>query len=178
MPISHPIAFCKTHGFFPATAIALAPGSKLNIQGCIQTCPQCGAPGEILSGVYQAGSDRLNVLLDPSISLQALGALRKLVERAQAGDITHDEAKKEAEKINPKVGRLFDVANWSDQARATLYAAIIGAVAYIAAAKITSSPTQTTVVNPTTVIEHFDPKPPKSPHVIRQRPTPRPKKHR
>ncbi|PBC01232.1 hypothetical protein CK220_27305 [Mesorhizobium sp. WSM3860] len=94
---------------------------------------------EILPGRYELVGDRLNVLLDGSISQAALTALREIVERLQRNEITPVQAKAQAESIVPKAGRLFDIANWSDTAQATLYASIIGAIAIVAAAKLSSS---------------------------------------
>jgi hypothetical protein len=80
---------------------------------------------EIVPGNCQAFSDRINVLIGPSISREALAALRQIAMQAQARQITPGEAKEKVEKIVPGAGRLFDVSNWSDQAKATLYASII-----------------------------------------------------
>ncbi len=99
-------------------------------------------------------SSRINLLLDRSISADALDALRKIAEQAKANEITPEQAKAAAEKIAPGVGKLFDVSNWSDQARATLYAAIIAAATAIVVAKIaTSSPPASVNVQP--VIERI-----------------------
>lgn len=180
--VTHPIALCPSHGFFPATAIALGPGSTMGIYQSRMSCPQCGTPSEILPGMYRGGVDTINLLIDPSISLQALGALRKLAERAQAGKISVQEAKREAEKIHPKAAKLFDIVNWSDQAKATLYGAIIGAVALIAAARITSPASQTTAINPV-ALERVIQKSAKPPliaksHVKAPQPKQHPKKRR
>ncbi|RUV31176.1 MULTISPECIES: hypothetical protein [unclassified Mesorhizobium] len=81
----------------------------------------------------------MNILLDDSISPAALGALREIVRRLQRNEITPAQATVQAESITPKAGKLFDVADWSDGAKATLYASIIGAIALVAAAKMSSS---------------------------------------
>lgn len=107
---------------------------------------------EIVPGKYEAFSNHINLLIDPSISREALEALRKIALRAKAEKITPEEAKQEAEKVAPGAGRLFDVANWSDQAKATLYASIIGAIAVVGAAKLASS---TTTVNVVPTIERI-----------------------
>jgi hypothetical protein len=148
-PIFHPIAFCIEHGFFPASAVAFGgEAPPITIKGISTNCPICQGPSEIIPGKYEVVSDRLNLLLDPSISPTALAAVKDLAEAVSAGRISAEEAKRAAEKIHPKAGRLFDVANWSDQAKATLYAAIIGAAAVLGAAKIASSPNQTVTINP------------------------------
>jgi hypothetical protein len=149
MSMQHPTAFCRVHGFFPAQAFALGPGSSVTITGCSTDCPACGAKSEIIPGNYQALSDCINLLLDASISPQALGALRKIAELAEAQKISAEQAKHEAERVVPGGGRLFDVSNWSDQARATLYASIIGAIAVVAAAKLSSCSSPNVVVHPT-----------------------------
>jgi hypothetical protein len=135
----HPAAFCVPHGVFPATLIRLESGAVGEFINCQHTCPVCGRDSEIIPGRYEAKSDRINVLIDPSISLSALVAIRNLALAVSLGRISPAEAKKEAEKIHPKAGKLFDVANWSDQAKATLFAAIIGATAVIGAARIATT---------------------------------------
>jgi hypothetical protein len=146
-PILHPIAFCPAHGFFPALAFGFR-GTATLIESATN-CPICQGTSEIISGQYEeVAAARLNLLIDPSISPAALSALRDLAEAVRAGRISAEEAKRTAEKIHPKAGKLFDVANWSDQAKATLYAALIGATAVLGAAKIASSPNQTVTINP------------------------------
>src|SRR6185312_8458720 len=142
--IQHPAAFCPTHGIFPATAFAFAPGVSLTILGMSTTCPTCGRISEILPGAYSAFKDRIDLLLDPSVSAEVLAALRTIVEAARDDKISAAEARGQAEKILPGAGKLFDI-NWSDQAKATLYAGIIGAIALIAAAKLSSSSQNVTV---------------------------------
>jgi hypothetical protein len=147
--VHHPPAFCPVHGLFPATQFALGVGVRqTSFIGCLQTCPRCGRPSEIIPGVYDSIPSGLNILIDKSISPEALAVIRKLVQRLEKGEISSEQAKEEAEKLSPKLGKLFDIANWSDQAKATLYAAIIGATAIVGAARMASSPIQTVNVNP------------------------------
>ena len=121
--------------------------------GCAASCPKCGHVSEIIPGVYDPTIDGLNILIDRSISPESLAEIRRIAERLQQGEISVPQAKAEAEKISPKAGKLFDIANWSDQAKATLYAAIIGATAIIVAARMASSPDPTVSVQP--VIERI-----------------------
>ena len=145
----HPPACCPEHGLFPATRFILKGGSK-NIQfiRCFHGCPECGHLSEVIPGIYDASLDDLNILIDRSITPEALGEIRRIAERLQHGEISVPQAKAEAENISPKAGQLFDIANWSDQAKATLYAAIIGATAIVVAARMTSSADPTVSVQP------------------------------
>lgn len=149
----HPAAICKTHGIFPATAFAFEPGVNITLLGISTTCPVCGSISEILPGTYSAFKDRIDLLLDPAVSAEVLAALRLIVEAARDNKISQPEAKRQAEKVLPGSGRLFDIGNWGDQAKATLYASIIGAIALVAAAKVSSSSSSTTVIQP--VIERI-----------------------
>src|SRR5262245_53187045 len=137
--VQHPIAFCNIHGVFPATALTLGNGAGITVVNCRINCPVCGASSEIIPGHYQARADQLNLLIDPSVSPSAVAALRSLAMAASTGKITAEQARAEAEKIHPKAGKLFDVQNWSDQAKATLYAAIIAAGGAITAARIATN---------------------------------------
>lgn len=148
--VFHPIGFCPNHGVFAVAAIALGENVDLTLNHCTTNCPTCGVDSEIIPGRYETKTDRLNMLVDGSISPQALAAIRDLAEAARRGMISAAEAKKAAEKIHPKAGRLFDVKDWSDQAKATLYAAIIASATAIAVARIAHTPSQTVIMQQVT----------------------------
>lgn len=155
----HPIAFCPEHGFFPVTAFGLIGcGVKIHMRDLVTDCPACKRPSEILPGDYEVVGDRLQLLIDASISREALLKLREIAEQLQRAEISPQEAKRRAKAVAPKAAKLFDVTNWSDQARATVLAAIIGGISVIAATKLSS---QTTVINIThqPVIERVVPEP-------------------
>jgi hypothetical protein len=127
-----------------------AKGDAYEIQKRINNLPLTSLDkGKLSARHWVQGGDTLTAA--------QLGALRNLAERAKTGKISPQKAKQEAEKIDPNVGKLFDIANWPGQAKATLYASIIGAVAMITAAKIATSPTQTTVTNPTVIERIIEP---------------------
>lgn len=138
--VQHPPAFCKAHGIFPATAFELAPGASIAIINCLTSCPICHGPAEILPGTHSAFRDRISVILDPSVSLQALAALESLAKAVSENRISAVEAQRQAEDISSGTGRLFDFSNWDPQAKATLVGAIATAIALVVAAKL-SSPT-------------------------------------
>ncbi len=142
--LGHPLAFCTVHGVFPARGFAAAPGASVSFVGCRVDCPRCGAMSEVIPGRYDFATQGLNLLLDPTITPAALTAIRQLALRVKQGEISPEDAKKQAAEIFPAAGRLFDVADWSGQAKATLCAGIITAVALVAAAKMTSGPTHMT----------------------------------
>lgn len=146
-----PIGFCPQHGLFPVTIFGIGDGASVTLVDVGTDCPRCGAMVQIVPGTYEVVGDRLSLLLDSSIAPDALKAIGALVERVQRQEIDLDDARRAAEKIAPAAGRLFDIANWSDQAKATLYASIIGAVAVIAAAKLSGG--STTINNYQPVVE-------------------------
>lgn len=127
----------------------------MSFVGTITVCPKCGKDCEVIPGSYDADKTRLNLLIDESVSSAALTAIKSLAEKVQANEITPQQARVEAEKIDKNAGKLFDVADWSDQAKATLYVGIITTVGLIVAAKLNSSPESVTNVYPkeTTTIE-------------------------
>jgi hypothetical protein len=155
----HPLGFCPSCGPFPAKAIGLAPNiSNATFINCGTNCPTCNGDAEIIPGSCSTMDQRLKLLVHNTISMEALSALCRLAERAQSGEITPEEAQEKAEEIVPGTGKLFDVHNWSDQAKATLYASIIGAIAILVAAKIASAPNQNINIQPVVerVIEPAD----------------------
>lgn len=144
--VHHPIAFCPDHGFFAATAFAMA-NSTCSFTGCRTDCPTCGKMSEVLSGAYQARGQFFNLLLDPSISKEALAALRQIAEDAQANRITPEEAKRRATEVAPKAGRLFDIADWDGNAKANLYGSIIAAIGAVATAYVVAGgPKESTTI--------------------------------
>ena len=144
--LGHPLAFCLKHGVFPDRSFMFGSGTVATFVGKCQTsCPICFEPCELLPGTYEVEDDRLDLLLDPTISPEALNALIAIALRLKRREITPPKAKELAEKISPRLGGLFDVANWSDTARSHLYAGIIGAAAILAAARMN---TPTIVVQP------------------------------
>ncbi|MEX3008963.1 hypothetical protein [Hoeflea sp. TYP-13] len=145
-----PIAFCKIHGFFP-NGIVIKGAVDADFSANRVRCPQCGGMCEIIPGNYISDGEHLSVLVDPSISIEALEELRKLAERLSRSDIDIGQAKAEAEKISRGSGRLFDIKNWSDEAQAMIAVAVIGAIAAVAAAKF-SSKSDAPVVNITNQI--------------------------
>jgi hypothetical protein len=179
--IHHPIGFCPKCGSFPATAVALGgEGAGGTFIGCSTNCPRCNGDAEIVPGTYEVIGERLSLLVDPSVTPAARAALQEIAKRAQAGEITPQEAKEAAEKIAPGSGKLFDIASWSGQAKATLYAAIIGAAAVVGAAKMASQPSHTVNVQPVIerVIERTDLRSSTSLTPTARLPRPRPKQPR
>jgi hypothetical protein len=152
-PVQHPLGFCSVHGVFSAPALALGAGSGATFINCGTTCPICRRPSEIIPGHYEAHADRLNLLVDPRISPEALAALQRLAKAASTGQISVEKAREEAEKIQPGAGRLFDIADWPAQAKATLYAAIVGATGVVMAASIASTRSSGPAARAPSVIE-------------------------
>jgi hypothetical protein len=123
-----PPAYCPEHGLFPVAGFRFPIGATGNtFIGCTTRCPRCHGVCEIIPGVYDALPGGLNILIDSSISVDALKALRSLAERVQREEIGLQEARAEAVKISPLAAQLFDFENWSE-AKAIVVAAIIGAI--------------------------------------------------
>jgi hypothetical protein len=136
-----PLAACPVDGLFIASG-AVATGNALVRFAHVSTnCPKCGANSEILPGLYTPDGDNIRLLVDQSISPNALESLKKLVMAVQSGEISPDYAQREAEKVHHGWGKFFNVSQWSDQAKATLFAAIISGTTAIVATRISSPPT-------------------------------------
>src|SRR3990167_10692866 len=99
----HPPAFCPEHGLFPFTAFVIGPEAfQTTFINSTTSCPKCGKQSEIIPGVYDPTAAGLNVLIDESISVEALEAIRSLAERLKRGEISVEEAHAEAEKLAPQ----------------------------------------------------------------------------
>lgn len=149
--INNPPAYCPDHGLFPAKGFALGISGSHNFSGCSDRCPACGKQSEVLSGTYEALPGRLDFVLDNSVSAEALEALLRLAQRVKRNEIPLSAARAEAERIAPRAGKLFE--NWSEQSKTAIAAALIGAIAIVAAARVSRSPEQTVIVQP--VIERI-----------------------
>ncbi|KZL25675.1 exodeoxyribonuclease VII small subunit [Pseudovibrio sp. Ad37] len=143
-------AFCPTHGLISIPSlfsIAAGSGSSIAFKNLGTNCPICGATSEILNGVYtKTLQGRVNCLLQPGISIEAMRAIEALARRLQSGNVTLEEARNEVSKSGPEVKSLFnklfgDLDTWDPQARAQVMAAVIGGVTVLSAAAMTASAT-------------------------------------
>jgi hypothetical protein len=168
----HPAAFCPVHGLFPVVGMILTPGSintfvhcatNCSVRGCIATC-------EIIPGEYRPrDKGRLDLLLDASISAEALAAIREVAAKLRDGAISSAEAQKEIQRIAPQLSGLLK--GWT-HAEAIAFAGVI--VAAIALLK--PSPPPTITVQP--VIEKIVERPPDnllSSSALTRVPLPRPR---
>jgi hypothetical protein len=137
----HPPAYCKSCGLlFPVTLIEVGVGGRVALAGNMINCPKCGAGAEILDGTYEHLGDKLAVFLAPTVSSEARQALLALVQKLQANEISLNIAKREAERLAPGLGKIFDIAHWSREAKATLFGSILLAGATLAAPLLTPAP--------------------------------------
>lgn len=164
--IHHPPAFCTQHGLFPATQFGLEDVVEGTLVGCKVSCPKCGRLSEIIPGRYDAIGRQLSILIDPSISQEALAAIRELVGKVERKELTPEQAAAEAKKISPTLAGLFDPATWSPEVKA----AIIGVVGLLLAQS--SSCSVNINYSPTTIerIERAHPQPPLAPDSILKMP--------
>jgi hypothetical protein len=143
----HPPAFCPDHGLFPVDAFVIGSTAfQTMVIDSVASCPRCGKPSEIIPGVYERTADGLNVLVDQSISVEALQAIRSIAQRLQRGEISVATAQAEAEKIAPSAERLFDFTNWPAEAKAALFAAIVIAAGQVISARMQARPNQTVII--------------------------------
>jgi hypothetical protein len=109
---------CKT--IFPST-VGIAPGaSGLALIGNVQTCPQCGSDAPIVDGVYSFVDHTVRVLANSALSVQQLTELFQLLQDATENEHPIQDTHRKAVEIAPVLAKLFDVAGWSDIAKATL----------------------------------------------------------
>ncbi len=126
--VHHPPAYCTDCKLlFPATDFLMSNSIGTTLRGNLQSCPRCGRPASVLDGTYDAINDKLNIFLASTVSPEARAAVIHLIEQVQANKIALAEAKARAEKIDRRLGGLFDLASWSDQARAQFFGLIIAA---------------------------------------------------
>jgi hypothetical protein len=139
-------AFCPVHGLFKSSAMALSPGSTFHavnlgtnccVRGCTYVC-------EIIPGLYKGTEHGLSVLIDQSVSKEALAALRTIAENVRDGKITPRQAEEQAKKIAPTAAGIF--SNWTRAEALTVAGPIIAALTAIYIAKSTPSPAPSVVI--------------------------------
>ena len=130
--IHRPPGFCGVCGLLFEAPIGIA-NSTVTLAGNTANCPRCGSrEAVIIDGTYSAFQDRLEIALAPTVSAQARDALLALIAQVRDNKVSLEEAKNQAEKINPRFGSIFDIANWSVTDKVTLMSAIIVAAATVA----------------------------------------------
>jgi hypothetical protein len=162
----HPPAYCEHCKLLFPAPVAL-DGRKISIESNLVTCPKCHQSAPILDGTYSSFAGRLEVFLSPTVSLGARVALLELIVAVQEKRIALADARKQAERIEPRLAGIFDIADWSDQAKAILFAGILGSVATLAVAAATIAAPQL-APPPTVIVQTMPSAPPASRSVFRE----------
>ena len=122
-------AYCKYCKItFSGPQMALGSGSSLAFAGNLTNCPKCHRMVEMLDGSYSIINDRIQMVLAPTVSLEARVALLGVVDDVQSEKISLDEAERRAEKIEPGFGALFAISKWSPDARAAVLSTIVSGI--------------------------------------------------
>jgi len=103
-------AYCpRCHSIFPFHGIEIGEGATLSLTDNETNCPVCGFGGaRVNDGVYRATKNAIELLSGPDITRIMMEALKALLERLAAGEITNDTALEEAAKLSPKYAALLD----------------------------------------------------------------------
>jgi hypothetical protein len=104
------------------------------IKSSIASCPKCGRGAEILDGDYAVVGDAMQIALSPLVSQAARAELVRLILGVQENRIGLQEAKQQIERIEPKLGKIFDIASWSGEAKATFLGTVLLSVATLVGA--------------------------------------------
>ena len=138
-PIQHPPAYCRDcHFLFPFGGVAIGVGGTVTVLVEPQLqCPRCNGHAVLLRGTYKAFQDRFDMFIDSNISNEAKLAVLGLIKDIQDNKISLQDAKDAAEKIDKRLSSLFDLSDWSDVARATLFSGIITAFSALTVAAAT-----------------------------------------
>lgn len=103
-------AYCpRCHSIFPFHGIALAPGVSIGLESNTTNCPVCGfGAARVADGIYRSTEDAIEVLSGPDSTRAMAEALKLVVERLKAGEISKEQALREAETISPRYAALVD----------------------------------------------------------------------
>jgi hypothetical protein len=94
--------------------IAIETGSTLNLSNIGTNCPVCGfGAARVSNGVYKATQEAVELLSGPDSTRAMLEALKAVAERLKAGEISKDEAIKQAGEISPRYATLVHLVGSS-----------------------------------------------------------------
>lgn len=182
-----PVPMCCSDcgAIFRTRSLWIADGPEVTVRsftvkGDSETCPFCGGTAYVANELLDYIAKAIESLSKPMITQQSLRELVDLLERAKRDGLQTDSVASEASKIEPSFGDLFRPFSWSPSVKA----AMIGAVAVIAAAIITSkqnpielpldSITPISIVEQLEVNAEMNPRPPKRPNIPIPKPKPLP----
>jgi hypothetical protein len=125
-------AFCPERGLFPAVGFALGGGSSITFVGCVANCivQGCSRNCEIIPGRYRpSDKGRLDLLLHPSISTEALAAINAIAVQLRDGVISPEEAEAKVQEVAPAATGLF--AGWTRAEKISATGLLIAALALL-----------------------------------------------
>lgn len=98
---------CQT--IFPFRGIQAGFGT-ITFNDCKTNCPVCGnTEAKVSNGVYETAFDAVRLVTGPDSTRLMLEALKAVAERLRAGEISKEQALKEADVISPKYAALLDL---------------------------------------------------------------------
>lgn len=88
-------------------------------------CPRCGSEAPIVDGIYSVVDATVRVLVSSSLSAETLNQFFHLIQEAFSEDYAVQKTRFLSNTISPRLASIFDIATWSDDAKAKLYSSII-----------------------------------------------------
>ena len=102
-------AFCPKCGLiFPTRALDIRGDTTVIMEDNVETCPRCGAWAELPDGSFSIVDDTIRVLSASQLTRERLFRLAAILEQAQAGKLSEDEAAARVVDVAPAMGELWD----------------------------------------------------------------------
>ena len=129
-----------------------------------------------LAGTVDQAKSTFEIIDDGAFSSVELQQIVEILNRLVSGEITTEHAQEQALSINPNAGRLFDIANWGENAQALLLTTIISSILTafgIAVPAMLATPAPPTIITNITNITNINLAEPELPTNGTLRPAPR-----
>lgn len=110
------LANCPSCGaVFRSRAFAISGNvSGLTLRGNKETCPFCGAWANISDGLFDVANGVLRVISAPQLTKDMLAAFGALIQKAHEQKTAPDELAKEADEIDPELGKFIRLLRTRD----------------------------------------------------------------
>jgi hypothetical protein len=100
-------AYCPRCQIVFPSPINVTNAKNITVRNSGTNCPRCGGYAELASGVFNATQDAIEVLSGPDSTRAIVEAFKGITERLKQGEISKDQAIKEAEEISPKYATVL-----------------------------------------------------------------------
>ena len=103
---------CRDCGFaFTSQMLSLNNVSGVTISGCTESCPRCGGRSDLQPGTYDFVGNAISAFRAPGTTQKKVEEFAGIVSQAAAGEISPEDAVKQARQVSASFGSLLKAAH-------------------------------------------------------------------